>query len=715
MSTKQQNGHPIHLIGVANALGCTTNAVALSPIELSRHGLADVLRSKGVAAVWSQIISPLKDEPRASALADVSERVAEQVERSLAMHAKPVVIGGDHSTALGTWRGVGRALQSKGSLGLLWFDAHLDAHTPSTSPSGNLHGMSVAMLMGHGIEELVRIRGPRIAPENIVIYGARSWEQGEWDRLNEQGVRIYSMEEIRDRGVEETLHEAIARLEKRVDYFGFSIDIDVFDSAEVPYTTTPCPRGLPVEKICQIISEYKNNPKLCALEIVEYIPEKDVQQQGMALIARLIQSAFGPSANQLRAKEFTFGASNYDPLPRVFERGESVWLWDVHGQQVLDMMSAYSAVSFGHCHPRLIKALTQQAQQLTLTSRAVSNDKLPLMLERLCDITGMDKALPVNTGLEAVETALKAARKWGHQVKGIPDNCAEIIACEGNFHGRSTLIVGMSSEEQYKEGFGPFPEGLRRVPFGDAAALERAITDNTAAFLVEPIQGEGGIVVPPAGYLAECKAICERYNVLLIVDEVQTGLGRTGALLACDHDHIRPDGLILGKALGGGMYPVSAFLATNEVMNVFRPGDHGSTFGGNPLGAAIALEALNILEEENLSAQAASLGHYFLHQLRSIDNPLIKEVRGRGLMIGLELETRFINAHSVAERMLQAGLLTKDTHGSVLRFAPPLVISKEELDTALAIIEQVLKTMWQEVIANNEYLGKMFGKQNQSF
>jgi ornithine--oxo-acid transaminase len=357
------------------------------------------------------------------------------------------------------------------------------------------------------------------------------------------------------------------------------------------------------------------------------------------------------------------------------------------------MMSAYSAVSFGHAHPRLVQALTEQAGRLALTSRAYSNDRLPLLLERLTDLLGYDAALPVNTGLEAVETALKAARKWAYKVKGVAHDRAEIIACEGNFHGRSIAIVGMSSEYQYRDGFGPFPPGLQRIPYGDAQALEAAITPNTAAFLVEPIQGEGGIIVPPAGWLARCAEICRRHRVLLIADEVQTGLGRTGKLLACHHEGVRPDGVILGKALGGGLLPVSAFLADRAVMDVFHPGDHGSTFGGNPLGAAVALAALDVLVEEGLVERAATLGQRLLTRLRLLQLPGVREIRGRGLLVGIDLDPAQVSPRLAVDRLLARGLMTKDTHGTVLRLAPPLTIDEANLDWAVDMVAETLSMM----------------------
>jgi ornithine--oxo-acid transaminase len=387
--------------------------------------------------------------------------------------------------------------------------------------------------------------------------------------------------------------------------------------------------------------------------------------------------------------ESRYCARNYLPLPVVLKRGKGVWLWDVDGKRYLDMMSAYSAVSFGHSHPELVEAMISQAKRLAITSRAFHTDQLGPFLQLLCEMTGQPKALPMNTGAEAVETALKAARKWGYKVKGIAADRAEIIVCHGNFAGRTTTIVGFSSEPQYREGFGPFASGFVSVPFGDAAALEAAITANTAAFLVEPIQGEGGIIVPPAGYLAACREICARHDVLLICDEVQTGLGRTGCLLACEHEAVKPDGLVLGKALGGGLLPVSAFLAREDVMAVFSPGDHGSTFGGNALSAAVASAALRLLKREQLAERARHLGAYLMAGLSRLRHPAIREVRGKGLLIGLELDPKVISARAFCEELMRNGILSKETHDTVVRFAPPLVITQDELDSALAIIAAV--------------------------
>jgi len=382
-----------------------------------------------------------------------------------------------------------------------------------------------------------------------------------------------------------------------------------------------------------------------------------------------------------------YSAHNYHPLDVVINRAEGVWVFDVDGKKYLDCLSAYSAVNQGHCHPRILKAATEQMHRVTLTSRAFRNDQMGPFLKELCDLSGYDMALPMNTGAEAVETAIKAARKWGYQVKGVADNQAEIIVCAGNFHGRTTTIVGFSSEESYKENFGPFTPGFVTIPFGDSAALERAITPSTVAFLVEPIQGEGGVIIPPEGFMKEAAEICHRNNVLLIADEIQTGLGRTGALFACDHEGVKPDIMVVGKALSGGFYPVSAAMADKEIMGLFKPGDHGSTFGGNPLGAAIARAALAVINDEKLVEQSRELGVYFKGRLERVESEHIKEVRGKGLFIGVELH---VPARRFCESLQERGILCKETHEKVIRFAPPLVITKEEIDWAMTHIEPVL-------------------------
>ncbi|EIM28866.1 ornithine--oxo-acid transaminase [Microvirga lotononidis] len=389
------------------------------------------------------------------------------------------------------------------------------------------------------------------------------------------------------------------------------------------------------------------------------------------------------------ALERSVTAANYDPLPVVLREAKGVWATDTDGRRYLDMMSAYSAVSLGHGHPRILNAMMEQASKLAVTSRAYHTELLGPFLERLVQVTGLDMALPMNTGAEAVETAIKAARRWGYARKGIAKDQAEIIVANNNFHGRTTTIVGFSSDESYREGFGPFAGGFKLVPFGDAGAVEAAITGNTCAILIEPIQGEAGIVLPPDGYLKELRAICDRHNVLLILDEVQSGLGRTGRWFAHQHENIKPDGLILGKALGGGVYPVSAFVGTHDVMEVFNPGSHGSTFGGNALAARIGLEALAVIEEEHLVERSAEMGGYLQDRLRAMRSNIVKEVRGRGLWVGVEVDANVVSARAVCDALLENGVLSKDTHGTVLRFAPPLTITRDEIDWGMERIERV--------------------------
>lgn len=388
--------------------------------------------------------------------------------------------------------------------------------------------------------------------------------------------------------------------------------------------------------------------------------------------------------------ENRYNAHNYKPLDVVVERGEGIWVWDIEGNRYLDFLSAYSAVNQGHAHPRILKAMVEQAAKLPLTSRAFRNDQLPLLAKELCELSGYGMIMPMNSGAEAVETAIKAVRKWGYKTKGVPDGQAEIITCAGNFHGRTVTIVGFSSEAQYRDGFGPFTPGFLTVPYGDADALEAAITPNTVAFLVEPIQGERGVVLPPPGYLKRVREICDRYNVLLIADEIQTGLGRTGKLFACDWEGVRPDVVTIGKALSGGFYPVSAVLSDRDVLGLFNPGDHGSTFGGNPLAAAIARQALKVLIEEGLIENARQQGEYLMGRLARIESDHIAEVRGRGLLVGVELKPSGGGARRFAEALKDKGLLCKETHENVIRFAPPLIITREDLDWALERIERVL-------------------------
>jgi len=389
--------------------------------------------------------------------------------------------------------------------------------------------------------------------------------------------------------------------------------------------------------------------------------------------------------------EDRYGAHNYHPLDVVISRAEGVWVWDVDGKRYMDCLAAYSAVNQGHCHPRLVKAMVEQACRVALTSRAFRNDQLGPFCRELSELSGFARVLPMNTGAEAVETAIKAARKWAYQVKGVPDGQAEILTFEGNFHGRTTTIVGFSPEQQYREGFGPFTPGFRLLPYGDAEAVAAAITPHTAAVLIEPIQGEGGIIIPPEGYLRRLRELTAHNKVLLVVDEIQSGLGRTGKLFAYEHEGIRPDIVIIGKALSGGMYPVSAILADDEIMGVFRPGDHGSTYGGNPLGAAVARTALEVLLEEGMIEASAGHGAYFLEQLREIDARHVKEVRGRGLWIGIELEDSAGGARRFCEALQDRGLLCKETHHNIIRVAPPLTITREEIDWAVERIADVLR------------------------
>jgi ornithine--oxo-acid transaminase len=394
----------------------------------------------------------------------------------------------------------------------------------------------------------------------------------------------------------------------------------------------------------------------------------------------------------LRTRDFIelenqYGAHNYHPLDVVIERAEGVWVYDVEGKRYLDCLAAYSAVNQGHCHPRILKALVEQAHKVTLTSRAFRNDQLPLFYKELHELTGYDMALPMNSGSEAVETAIKTARKWGYKIKGIPEDKAEVIVCANNFHGRTITEVSFSTDAQYRDGFGPFTPGFKVIPFGDAQALEDVITPHTCAFLVEPIQGEAGIIIPPAGFLKQAADICRRNRVLLIVDEIQSGLGRTGKLFAYEHEGIRPDVVIVGKALSGGFYPVSAVLASREIMRIFEPGDHGSTFGGSPLGCAVARAALRVLMQEKLVERSAELGAYFLELLRTLRSPDLKEVRGKGLWIGIELHSP---ARAYCEALKEEGILCKETHDRVIRIAPPLIIQREEIDWAFERIRKVI-------------------------
>lgn len=399
------------------------------------------------------------------------------------------------------------------------------------------------------------------------------------------------------------------------------------------------------------------------------------------------------TSSEFIAREKKYLATNYKPLPVVLTRGEGVWVWDVEGNKYLDFLSAYSAVSGGHQNKRIIKAMNDQLNKIDVPSRAFYTDILGEYAEKLCAFTGMDKMLPMNTGAEAVETAVKAARRWGYRVKGITPNKARIITCEGNFHGRTTTIISFSSDTDYQSDFGPLTPGFDVIPYGDIAALEKAITPETCAFLIEPIQAEVGIKVPTKGYLKAAQELCKKHNVLFILDEIQTGMARTGKNFCYQHEIDKPDGLTLGKALGGGIYPVSAFLARADVMDVFNPGSHGSTFGGNPVAAAIGLEAIKQIEDEKFAERSAELGEYLRNKLAAIQSPLIKEVRGMGLLVGLEIDSSYAMARAVCETLMKRGLLCKETHDTVVRFAPPLIISKSEIDWAVEQVELALKEL----------------------
>jgi ornithine--oxo-acid transaminase len=693
---------PIRMIGVASGLGAPAWAnagCAEGPETLRKAGLVSAARRNGQECIWQETLAPAAG-PVAQALPALLETLSERVADCVAAGSLPIVVGGDQSIAPGTWRGAARAIARRApgrEFGLIWFDAHADAHTRVTRHAGNLHAMPVAALLGIHVPGLCDLDAAHLHARSLIIIGMRSADDDEATLLRRLGVKVYDKQEVDRRGLRAVVDEAVRRLVAGTAAFGVSIDLDVVDPQDAPAVSTPSSYGIAGADLCEALRGICQEPKLAALEIAEFNPAHDVGGRTARLALALVEAATARSPSVLRDWEHRYGAHNYAPLPPVLTRGNGCYVWDVDGHRYLDMMSAYSAVSFGHAHPRLVNAMIQQAERLPVTSRAYYNDRLPILLRRLHELFGYEAALPVNTGLEAVETAIKAARKWANKVKGVAPDAAEIIACEGNFHGRSTTIVGLSSIAQYRDGFGPFAPGSRLVPFGDVAALEAAITPNTAAFLVEPIQGEGGIVVPPVGYLAGCADLCRRRNVLLICDEVQTGLGRTGRLLACQHEGVRPDGVILGKALGGGLLPVSAFLADRRIMDVFGPGDHGSTFGGNPLAATVALEALNVLVDEDLAARSAELGDYLQERLKGIGSPLIRAVRGRGLFVGLELDGRYTDARHVCTKLLARGVLTTDTRRTVVRLAPPLTIERAQIDDAVLAIAGALDEVEQEL------------------
>jgi ornithine--oxo-acid transaminase len=516
----------------------------------------------------------------------------------------------------------------------------------------------------------------------------RSFEAEEERLLKKLGVRVYRMHEVEKRGLAVVMAEALQRVQSGTAGFGLTVDLDAVDPRDAPAVTTPVAHGLRAAELIEAVASAARQRHLVGVEIAEYNPHNDCESRTAELIQTLIETVVAAEyvLDHSVELEQRYCARNYAPLPVVLTRGRGVYVWDAAGKRYLDMMAAYSAVSLGHAHPQLISALTEQAGRLSLVSRAYFTDRLGPLAQRLCELTGFARMLPMNTGAEAVETALKAARKWAYKIKRVPDGRAQIISCAGNFHGRTIAIVSMSSEAQYRDGFGPFPPGFVQIPYGDSAALEQAITPHTAAFLIEPIQGESGIVLPPTGYLAECARICKERNVLLLCDEVQTGLGRTGQWLACQHEKVQPDGVMVGKALSGGLVPISAFLASEEVMSVFTPGDHGSTFGGNPLACAVALETLNVLQHEHLVERSAEHGAYLLQKLMEMQCPFVCDIRGKGLFIGVELDTLLVDTRAVCEVLLRHGILTKDTHETVLRFAPPLTITRAQLDEAIALI-----------------------------
>ena len=429
---------------------------------------------------------------------------------------------------------------------------------------------------------------------------------------------------------------------------------------------------------------------------IESIPNSSQQAQAVDMASSTLHNdtaddlSVETTTSRLIALEDKYGAHNYKPLDVVVERASGVWIYDVEGRRYLDFLAAYSAVNQGHCHPRILAAMQQQAERVTLTSRAFRNDQLPLFYKELSDLTGYEMTLPMNSGTEAVESAIKIARKWGYKVKGIPEGKAEIIVCENNFHGRTISIISFSTEPQYRDGFGPYLSGFKIIPFGDAAALRAAITPNTAAFLVEPIQGEAGVLIPPDGFLSEAAAICKQNNVLLIADEIQSGLGRTGKLFAYEHEGITPDVLIVGKALAGGFYPVSAVLASREILGLLQPGDHGSTFGGNPMACAVARASLRVIVEERLSERSAELGKLLIDRIRQIHSKHIREIRGKGLWVAIELNGP---ARPICEALMREGLLCKETHDNVIRLAPPLTIEREDLLWACDRIQAVLEEM----------------------
>jgi ornithine--oxo-acid transaminase len=701
MSTSPET-KTLRLIGYASSRGAPAGGTAQGPDALRRLGLEARLNRRGVAAAWQGFLYPQPGATDTAVVAELCGRLAGETSRAVTAAERFAVFGGDHSAAIGTWSGAAAGLSRRGPLGLIWIDAHLDAHIPATSPSGALHGMPLACLLGFGPSALVQLGGfsPKLSPRQVCLIGVHSYEPAERAFLEWLGVKVFYRDEVSQRGLGAVLDEAVRIVRNGTAGFGVSIDLDVIDPRYAPGVTTPAPGGLRGTDLVRALGRLQANPAFIGLELAELDPQRDRNRATAYLASELALSALSPEPRADRERLLslteTHGAANYDSLPVILSRGEGVHLWDVDGRRYLDLMGAYSAASHGHAHPRLVRVLAEQAQRLTITSRAFHNDRLGPFLQRLCELTGQDKALPVNTGVEAVETALKAARRWAYRVKCVPTERAEIIACRGAFHGRTLAAVALSSEPKYREGFGPFPPGFRLIPYGDAAALAEAITENTAAFLVEPIQGEGGLVVPPAGYLAECARICREQRVLLLCDEIQTGLGRTGRFLASRHEGVQPDGLMLGKALGGGLLPVSAFLASRELMGVFEPGSHGSTFGGNPLAAAVGLEALDVIVDEGLPERAFELGDYLLDRLRTLESPLVADIRGKGLFVGLELAAG-LSGREFCLKLAERGILTRETRGTVIRLAPPLIIGPDALAFAVEKIGETLRE-WEKAL-----------------
>jgi ornithine--oxo-acid transaminase len=694
----------LKVIGAALGWGAKLHETQNGPEMLKGYGL--------VPSDWEGVFYPpiryAKDKKldypqRLAQVVAFNQALAKEIEVVLREKKLPVVIGGDHSTAIGTWSAVANDLD--GDLGLIWIDAHMDAHTMQTTPSQAIHGMPLAVLLGHGENSLVHLLAespavkpravkPRaVKPEHVVLIGVRNFEEGEAKLLKRLNVKIYYMDEVKKRGFGAVFEEAIHQVTKGTKGFGVSLDLDGFDPTVAPGVGSPAPDGLQADEVIEAFVGIRKHADLKAFEIAEFNPSLDKDNKTADLIQRVVSAIDESITNEWIVEEKEHCPPNYTPIPVVLTKGEGVWLWDIEGKRYLDMMSAYSAVSFGHCHPRLVRVLHEQAQQLCVTSRAFHTDTLKPFLDKLCEMSHMDSAMPLNTGVEAVEAAIKAARKWGYEKKGIADNKAEIIVASGNFHGRTTTVISFSSDELYKKHFGPLTPGFNEVTFGDVEALKKAITPNTCAFLVEPMQGEAGIVMPKEGWLKACEQICKDNNVLLILDEVQTGLGRTGKLFAFEHEDVKPDGLILGKALGGGILPVSAFLASNDIMQVFAPGTHGSTFGGNPLAARVGLEALRLLEDGELVKHSAQLGEVLLQGLKAIQSPLIKNVRGKGLWVGIEIDPNKVSARHVCEVLLENGILTKETHDTVIRLAPPLIIDKETLKWAIDVVAKTFQSL----------------------